>query len=246
MVYLFTILLLINAVLYIIKGSWYIMCFIASIVALTCVIKVKPISMIYVFYSVALFCGGAVFAFALENFRVFIVCSILSLYWFIYLNMCNQKQVPDTSTSRHMEYLHKFSNEYPTYEITKHYYPIDTYQRFKDYFGIIDKYYSASDQGLLDDPEDGVYPLYEYKTLDCKLDQTEDGKYQVYVKTDKGWYYGGTLDKTVALDIDIRDMRYWYVTVTGGSTFIVANGEYEKTWQPLHFTLVIDFKAPDR
>lgn len=240
MTYLFSALLLINSYLYITKGSWYFLCFVASIVALSLKIKVKPRSGLYLFVVVIFASIGVVFSIVhiLDNgFRIFIVTVILTLFSVIYIAMCIQKD-EDERKAR----LYECLTPVPLSAITKHEYAINTVRHFQDYFGLIDEYHSAYDQGLLDDPEDGVYPLYDYKKLDCKLEQTDEVKYKVFVNTDHRWSCAGFVDRSSFLDDDIENMKSWHVKVDGGSTYIVSGGKYEKTWQPLHFTLVIELK----
>lgn len=248
MIYLFSTLLLINAFLYMSKGSWYFICFVASIVALSITIKVKPRSGLYLF-AVAIFASiGVMFSIVhiLDySLRPFIVTIILTLFSVIYIAMCiqeNEKIRKTYGSVENHEYLKSHPFEWETKKVAQHEYRINAVEHFNDYFGLIDKYYSAYVQGLLDDPEDGEYPLYVYKKLDCKLEQTDDVKYKVFVNTDHGWSYAGFVDRSSFLDDDIDNMKSWHVEVDGGSTYIASGGKYEKVWLPLHFTLVIELK----
>lgn len=226
------------------KGSWYFICFVASIVALTCVIKVKPRSRSFLSVPVLLFEFGIIFSIFLANAKIFLTGIILATYFLCYGLMCiDEKKAQDRQKqkelSEHLQKLQQLS-KHPI----RHRYKIYSVRHFEDYFGLISEYYSAYDQGLLDDPEDGEYPLYEYRNLDCKLEQDET-RYKVFVNTEQGWNYCGYMDKTVTLEYDIENMKSWHVEVDGGSTYVVVNGKYRKVWQPLHFTLVIDLRDTD-
>lgn len=129
-------------------------------------------------------------------------------------------------------------NSLPTY----HRYVIDSDVKVKDFFGMVLEYHSPQSQGLYDDPEDGVYPLYTYRHLPCKLD-ADKNNYKVYVETDKvGWQFIGTLFKSSVLDESLALAENVYVEVSGGSVFIAHNGDFHKEWTPLKFTLTIKIR----
>ena len=162
----------------------------------------------------------------------FVLASIVALI--CYSTMDGNKK-PTISTKEIYDSL-------PTY----HRYVLDPVKHVKDFFGMVDEYSSAYDQGLFDDPEDGIYPLYTYKHLPCKL-EADNNFYRVYVETEKvGWQFIGTLFKSSVLDESLALAENMHIEVDGGTYYDVYNGKYHKKWSPLEFTLVILLRNDDK
>ena len=128
-----------------------------------------------------------------------------------------------------------------------------TYQlpRVPHYFEMVKEYHSAYDQGIIDftrqdyiDNDGDLYPLYDYFDLPCRLDQDEyKYKVSVAIPDTNDFFYIGTLEKSVELDKAIDNMARWYVRPSGGSSYYIHDGKYEKIWDKMNFDLIIEMKV---
>lgn len=230
MKYLFTTLLIINSIIYLYKGGFYLLFVLASIVALSCVIKVNNRQTLFLVIASTLSGAcGIVLALALQNIRIFVLCLILFVYFLaLAIASTNQPTYKDNSPAKSP------AIKKPTF--TYHKYPIDSKKkRVKHYFDIVDEYYTAADYGY----EEGVFPYYTYRHLPCHL-ETRGDYYSVIVETKKdAWEYIGKIFKSSVLEDDLCECEKYYVDVTGGTQHVLAKGKNEKEWLPLEFTLVI-------
>ena len=170
----------------------------------------------------------------------FFICFLGSIVALILTYKPKKKRKPEIKDD-YVPPSHQFVHDLYSKNMNSHKFQIiETPAKIKNYFNMISEYYSASDLGLLDNPDDGEYPLYKYKYLPCKLEEY-DNEYKVYVDV-KGWEYVGVIKKPSTISECMDKMKTWYVTVDGGSTYIVKNSKYNKVWLPLEFTLVIEIR----
>ena len=175
-------------------------------------------------------------ALALQNIRIFVLCLILFVYFLaLVIASTSKPNYKDTSPATSP------AIKKPT--LTYHKYPIDSEKkRVKNFFAIVEDYYTAADY----DYEEGVYPYYTYRHLNCHL-KAEGNFYKVFVETETNtWEYIGKIFKSSVLEDDLYECEKYYVDVTGGTQHVLAKGKNEKEWWPLEFTLVICLRNEDQ
>jgi len=235
MKYLFATLLIINSILFVFKSWFYIIFVLFSIIALICVMDYKR-SYIVPCVTLGVTFGIGAIVFLFFNSKASLLCVVYDFMLLAFAITCNEKTKPSPVIEHKYPYAFLEENN-------KQVFPIKSLPNVKNYFDMVEEYYSASDLGLLDHPEDGEYPLYTYKHLPCKLEQN-DNEYLVYVET-KGWQFVGTIDKPTSITECMDKMENWYVRVDGGSYYDVRKGKYQKKWSPLEFALVILLRNDD-
>lgn len=234
MKYVFITLLIINSIAFVFKGWLYYIFVLASIVAFLCVAKVNNRqSIFYIIASALSGASGIVFALAYFNGRIFMLGATLFIFFLALAIVCiNEKpQTKKNDVISNSSATSATSSAKAIY----HKYLIDSNDtRLKNFFDIIDEYYTAADY-----EDDGEHPYYTYRHLNCHLENKGD-QYKVLVETKKDfWEYIGTVARTDALADDLYKCKKYYVDVDGGTQHIISKGKNEKEWQPLKFTLVI-------